>query len=174
MITISLLFIFLNFIESENSIVKWQERPQVVWSDFQGKPDLNSPFDAQVYSGMQYAMSYHEHDGIMKLDIDVHAFFNPTMSWSKKEKRSDYLLRHEQLHFDISELYARKLKKELEQFEFESSKNPSKEIEHIFERLNKERKEMQKKYDQETDHSKNSASQLKWDKKISEALKSAR
>lgn len=166
MLSITILLFLINFSEKENSVVKWQERPEVAWSDFHGAPDFNSPFDAQVYSGMQYSLSYSISNGQAQFTYDVHSFFNPAKSWSKKERRSAYLLKHEQIHFDISELYARKLRIALDNFDYAAAKNPKHEIEKIFNQLNKERKGLQLKYDHETDHSKNKVKQTEWENYI--------
>jgi hypothetical protein len=45
------------------------------------------------------------------LDIDVAAFFSPSGSWVKPEGKTPELLRHEQGHFDMAELYALRLRK---------------------------------------------------------------
>ena len=45
------------------------------------------------------------------LDIDVAAFFSPNGSWVKPDGKTPELLRHEQGHFDMAELYALRLRK---------------------------------------------------------------
>jgi len=53
-----------------------------------------------------------------------------------KSAKTDYLLNHEQRHFDIAEIFARKLRKELEEYTF--NKNNLKEIENLYKKyLNK-------------------------------------
>ncbi len=162
MITLAVAFIFLiGLVEDKPVMLKWEDQRNIQWSDFKAKPNVNSPYDAQVYSGMQYSLSYRFEGPKSELSFDVYSFFNPEMSWSKVEKRSDYLLKHEQLHFDISELYARKLRQALT--EYKPSKDPRKDVEKMFDKFNNERKQLQSKYDRETDHSKNKAEQEKWD-----------
>ncbi len=41
------------------------------------------------------------------------AFFDRQRSWVKNEAKLDYVLRHEQGHFDIFEVYTRKIRKAL-------------------------------------------------------------
>src|SRR5699024_5538989 len=43
--------------------------------------------------------------------ILIIGYMIPSESWVKENKKSDYLLKHEQLYFDICELYARKIRK---------------------------------------------------------------
>ena len=41
--------------------------------------------------------------------ITIRSFFDPCASWMRESERNAYTLAHEQLHFDITELHARKL-----------------------------------------------------------------
>lgn len=45
------------------------------------------------------------------LDIDAAAFFSPGGSWARPDGKTPELLKHEQGHFDMAELYALKLRK---------------------------------------------------------------
>ncbi len=156
----ALLFMFSHVSLSYETEVVWRNRPLLTWSDFRGVPDNTSPYDAQANSGVKYSYSITMQNGKSTVIFDVHSFFDSQMSWSKTEKQNDFLLKHEQLHFDISELHARKLKKAFSIYAF--SKSPQKEVEKIFARINKERQVMQNKYDEETNHSKNKEMQAKW------------
>ena len=49
----------------------------------------------------------------MSYDAKVYAHFYPDKSWVIKEQSSEHILNHEQLHFDITELHARKFRKQL-------------------------------------------------------------
>lgn len=49
-----------------------------------------------------------------QLKFKVEAVFNPKESWSRNKKSAE-LLAHEQLHFDLTELHARILRKTLAQ-----------------------------------------------------------
>jgi Fe-S cluster biosynthesis and repair protein YggX len=149
-------------------IIKWNEQPQISWSHFKGKPDPSSPYDAQLNSGVRYTYSYESKNGNVKIGFDVFSYMDSKSSWSKHLKQTTYLLNHEQLHFDISELHARILKKAFQETKF--PKDPLKEIEKIFNRISKERQEMQNKYDRESDHSKNSAQQAKWEEFVGQQL----
>lgn len=45
------------------------------------------------------------------LDIDANAFFSPGGSWVKPNDKTPELLKHEQGHFNMAELYALRLRK---------------------------------------------------------------
>ena len=75
---------------------------------------------------------------------------------------------HEQLHFDITEVYARKLRQELAKTKF--SKNAKAEVKEIYRNILKELNDFQNKYDSETNFSRDTVQQLIWNKKIKKAL----
>jgi hypothetical protein len=165
-----LLILFFNGSENTDreGFIVWNEGTGIDWTDFQGIPDSASPFDAQANSGLKYSYSYSINNKKLNVEFEIHSFFNSQLSWSKSQKQTHFLLDHEQLHFDISELHARKLKKTLSAFNF--SKNVEKEVEKIFAKINSDRLQMQNKYDLESDHSKNNGLQAKWSAFIQEEL----
>ena len=141
-------------------MIFWQEDRTIDWTDFKGIPNPSSPFDAEANSGVRYTYTFTTRGNTAQVNFEVNSFFNAEESWIKTQKQTDFLLEHEQLHFDISELHARKLKKAFSEYQF--SKSPKKEIEKIFNKINKERAEMQVRYDEESDHSKNKLEQTRW------------
>lgn len=76
----------------------------------------------------------------------------------------NYLLNHEQKHFDISEIYAREAVKLLITKRF--SKNHVKEIGALMQGLFKQSEAMQDLYDKETSNGSNAAIQKEWDSRI--------
>ncbi len=97
------------------------------------------------------------------LECIAFAIFNKNLSWTIDTTK--YLLQHKQLHFNIAELYTRKINKEFEElknrFENEKSKYHS-----IYNALYIEMLKMQDQYDLETNHSQNRIKQEEWNKKI--------
>jgi len=81
------------------------------------------------------------------------------------QKYRDDLLVHEQTHFDLTELYARKLRKQLSETKFTRS-NPSKESFPIFKEMQKQYRDRQDLYERETDFSLNTAKQAEWTARI--------
>ena len=77
-------------------------------------------------------------------------------------QNSDYILKHEQLHFDICELYARKLRKMLLETDFTKVKNIQHEIQTMYNKVNLEYAKYQRKYDEDTNHGENPAKQKIW------------
>lgn len=96
---------------------------------------------------------------------EVLAFFSLKQSWVLKQAQSDtLLLRHEQLHFNISELYARKIRKYLAEY-----KNPcgkEKEIKNFVDSLKQAERVENDIYDIQSAHSTDKIMQKKWEEKV--------
>jgi hypothetical protein len=142
----------------------WQEDLKLSWDNFEGIPPNETPYEAMTASGIEYSYQANNRNGIMKFNFTVRAYFNPKNSWVKPTSRTDQLLSHEQLHFDISELHARVLEKELKDASL--SENFKEEISNIYNSVINRRAEMQELYDKETDHSRNGEKQIQWIRRI--------
>jgi hypothetical protein len=98
----------------------------------------------------------------------VICYFNRPISWTKD---SDSLgLTHEQGHFNIAELFARKLRKKFLEYKFNASSIKT-DLKLMFDNNNKERAKMDALYDKETNFSRDKIKQIYWNKKIILLLK---
>ena len=95
-------------------------------------------------------------------------FFIKSKSWAKS-KNNDILLIHEQGHFDIAELFARKLRKAFAEYKF-NYKTVGKDIDNLFLLNKQERAKMDALYDKETKHSQDKQQQILWNKRIKTEL----
>lgn len=82
-----------------------------------------------------------------------------------KFKNSKGLLKHEQGHFDIAELFARKFKIALDTANLNNN-TINKAIEDILAKILAEKKAFDMLYDKETDFSNNVTNQTRWSKNI--------
>ena len=164
-----LLFSSLSLIgQRTKTTVAWSETDKLLWSDFNGKVNRSAGPAALTNVVMGYEF---ETLGFNHFRFKLNMTFQRKDSWVKKDKQSDYLLAHEQLHFDIHELFARKfMKYALEQRVFATA-DFSKDLKRIFNRTFRELKKMQEDYDHETDHSRNREAQARWEKKVAELLR---
>lgn len=167
---LAFFFVFVFSLSYAQDIEKpWKAAEKLTWSDFKGKPDFNHPYAAITYSGMSYGFSAEIVRGKVLVTYDVKSFFVANKSWVKKWYLNDnVLLKHEQLHFDITELYARKFRQRLSVKNF--TENVKSEIKYIYKEISDEKVKAQKLYDVETDHSKNKIAQKKWQLKIESEL----
>lgn len=144
--------------------IPWSADRKLTWADFKGKPNRLSPNEALTDSGMSIELKC---DGTTSKAI-IKCYYNPKKSWTKSSD-SEYLLAHEQLHFDITELFVRKLRKELGKFGNDCQKL-SNHIEDYYNRNYKEFVKYQDAYDHETKHSLNKEKQAYWHKKVESEL----
>ena len=157
--------LFTNSTQRPNEIIYWNSDRKLSLEDFKGEPDFTDPYIiAMTYSGILF---YTECDGY-ELKYDVSSYFDKDESWVKLEARTDHHLQHEQLHFDITELYARKLKERLSEETFYCGE------EERFNRLVDEFlanwESEQHSYDLETHYSNKHDEQRAWEAKITSEL----
>lgn len=147
--------------------IKWVPGKRLAWEDFKGSPDKASDKDALTESGITFSWTC-DNRGFKAM---AYAMFVPSKSWVKSP--TPRLLRHEQTHFDITEIHARKIRKY-----FGEMRNPcwlGKEgINTAAKRIIQESYAMQHAYDTETRHSIRESEQVRWEAKVQadlEALK---
>jgi len=161
-----LLFLSCEYAGAQNAdSIYWSAGRKLKWENFKGKPDPGTRLLAMTQAGIGYEVACDNG----KLDFKVTCYFNVNDSWAK-EKDSDQLLSHEQFHFDITELYARKLRKKLSELSDPCGKN-IKELNKIYEANFNECAREQDLYDKETNHSLDREKQKAWEEKIAKELK---
>jgi len=145
---------------SAQDTIYWQPNYKLTWEDFQGPPDTISKYRAVSNSGIKYHLSTKEGSFSTK----VSCYFIKTKSWARI-KNSDILLAHEQGHFDIAELFARKLRKAFAEYKF-NHQTASSDFNFLFNTNQSEKDKVDTLYDKETNLSQNRDQQLLWNKKI--------
>ncbi|MGB5275350.1 MAG: DUF922 domain-containing protein [Flavobacteriaceae bacterium] len=167
------LFLILSFVLTlvptgqEPDGMPWSPELKLSWQDFRGT-QTNSRAAAVTASGISYSFSSLVKGNEVKVDFEIGAFFYPDRSWYRPEVCDSVILGHEQLHFDISELYSRKMRKRLEETKF--TKNVKAEIKEIYSEITAALNDFQNRYDDETNFSRNREQQLLWNEKIGKAL----
>lgn len=152
------------------TVLEWQEAVQLKWSDFKGRPEHHGDVVALTASGISFQFSIQDKNGKPEgFNSTAKAHFYPKRSWVHTKKASTHVLKHEQLHFDITELHLRKLRKVLNKLEL--SPQIKKDLNNTYQNINKEMSLMQRLYDQETNHSRDTVAQRLWQNKIHSALK---
>ncbi len=84
--------------------------------------------------------------------------------------KHDKILNHEQRHFDISEIYARKFKRKAIEL-CKKTTNIDSLLPQLFDHYHKKLRETQYKYDFETEHGMNKEMQKVWNGAIDEEIK---
>ena len=98
--------------------VRWSPDRRLSWEDFKALPDEENAHHALTAANL--AVNARCLDS--GFSYQVSCVFLPTQSWTKNTK-SKKLLKHEQLHFDLTEVHARQLRKKLELLSCSDVKN---------------------------------------------------
>lgn len=165
---LSLLLFLIVIPQQSSEKIIWSENYKLRWEDFRGTPARSASFVASTNTGINFGYSYKIDNDDVYIEYAVESFFSRDKSWFVPGKVTRHILDHEQAHFDISELHARILRKELDKKKF--SKKIKFEIESIYRKVEKQRKTMQQQFDAESNHSRNEKEEFKWRKYIAKQL----
>jgi len=142
----------------------------IQWEDFLGRPPKlkkGKVFGAEVLTMISYTK--HVDKSTRTPYIEVKTLFCRMRSSYNKYAQTNYVLKHEQLHFDITELFARKFRKDISNQTFKSVNHANKYIKKKFNYYFKELKKTHKLYDKEVGAI-DLAIQSLWNKKIEDLL----
>ena len=143
----------------------WSANRPLTWDDFKARPNTDrlealtsSTIDAKV-GCVDYQFS-----------AQVTAVFTPSESWVRNAARATpALLRHEQLHFDLTELHARLLRQKLSLVKLDCE-----HLQPAFGNITKaaflawQREEA--RYDHESNHGLNTPRQQAWEQQVQQRL----
>ena len=144
--------------------INWRNRRILTWTDFKGSPVSTAPNAALTSTSILINYQYNDDS----FQFNLNCVFYPHKSWTKV--KSGNILAHEQGHFDISQLYTRKLFKALKEYKFRPA-TVDRDVQEIYQRITNEQADYQKLYDTETNYSRNAAGQEEWVKRIEQELK---
>jgi hypothetical protein len=149
---------------SQDTIV-WDSATMLTWGDFLGKVDSSSPYSASTVSGIVYKFRLSSEG----YSDSITAVFYRSESWVSVQKDAAALV-HEQGHFDITEIYARTLRKRLREF-VPGRGSLGKQLKQLYDAVEVERVATETLYDTETEHSADRKQQANWNERIREELK---
>ncbi len=111
--------LFLSSVYQNDCKILWQPNVKLSWDDFEGNPDENIKtahytITPKAVSFIGVSFNYVKKEG--KYDVVIQPYFDKCKSFYNDT--TDYLiLEHEQCHFNISEIYARKMRKKIKQLQ---------------------------------------------------------
>lgn len=139
--------------------IHWSPGYKLKWEDFKGRPDTTSEFKAITGADLNYILTYNA----SSFHVQVRCDFIKMRSWTLSNDSIGLV--HEQGHFDISEIFARRLRKMFSQYVFDE-KSIEMDFKRIFSLIKVERKAFNKKYDRETNYSRDIKKQIYWSRLI--------
>lgn len=170
---------------SEPAELLWTGGYRLSWQDFLGDPppaSLRGTEAARIWVGIRYFASWElSFDPVRGrwtarlLDCTTQAFMDRTRSWALPDQRLPEVLRHEQGHFDLLEVFRRLLEQELMLWigkpvsattREEAERKLTRLLEEVYLRVWEAHEACQAQYDQETEHGGNQAQQDLWSRRI--------
>ena len=120
--TLKNIFFFIGFITLmsftfvKDNFILWQENKKLKIQDFKAENKDTIKVNRQQFLGaisairIEYSSFQRNKNSVP--DFSIKTYFDPNESWMLL--KNDYVLQHEQIHFDLTELYARKMRKSVE------------------------------------------------------------
>ena len=144
----------------ESDIIVWNEKCKLKFSDFEGSNNDEEDNGLLASSNLGINDYYVFTDTLAEYNITSE--FSKQLSWMKLKDSN--LLEHEQLHFDIYELYARKMRSIFYHINI-------KRIEDTIYILRTQVDFVQLRYDKETNHGAIFEKQRRWHENIIDSLR---
>lgn len=175
---IIILFLFTIILKysssiSAQSIIPWSKDIKLKWDDFKATPNTEVIAYAQTSYKIEILpsdVSVDSDNNIQNYEsLTVIANFYTNHSWVYK--KDDYLLKHEQLHFDIAGLYAIKINNEFKKLIEQKNANFDSYY-GIYQKLWAKCRNTQKMFDSETNHGQLIEENKKWIQKITNEINS--
>lgn len=149
----------------KEKIITWEATYRLKWSDYQAKPDMSSSKNALTW----YSLEANSHMLTGEYSERVFARVDRSKSWVKDTVKA--ALPHEQLHFDITELYARMMRESLSELKEKSYERRAEIVTKMSADFGKLMRAEQERYDQETQDGTNAAKQEEWRADIQKRMK---
>ena len=106
----------MSFSFVKDDFILWQENKKLKIQDFKADNKDTIKVNRQQFLGaisairIEYSLFQRNKNSVP--DFSIKTYFDPNESWMLL--KNDYVLQHEQIHFDLTELYARKMRKSVE------------------------------------------------------------
>ena len=148
----------------------WQKGRMLTWDDFRGPIPAAAPHNtaAATFCGIGF-----ETNTVRTKDDDVKVYvyntFYKNNSWAKPQYMDDRVLAHEQGHFDLCEVYTRKLRKRLHAANINVG-NMKTTLKSIYKEVQEAYIARQEAYEHETQHGVDVEIQKEWQENIAEEL----
>ena len=164
-------------------VIEWSSERRLSRADFKGR--VPSAAGNASMSRLSIDLSWGcEAD---ELVASARATFDPSQSWWRPASanvwsaerrgahRDSQLLEHEQVHFDLTEIFARRIRKRFHELK-DACGEPggADSVRDDIERINRDLQDTQRRYDRETGHGTNGVAQLRWVGRVRKLLGAAR
>jgi hypothetical protein len=146
---------------------EWSPSRKLTWEDYKAVPSRTQHDKVAARSTCRFGITIDTSAGVK---VNVTSEFISSLSNVRAGQQTAALLAHEQLHFDLCEVYARLLRKELANGTLTKT-NVAAISKDAFLKYYQVYWDRQLIYDKETDHGLNAANQQLWNEQVATALK---
>ena len=150
--------------------IPWSADRPLTWDDFRGVAPVGGVEGARTV----YLLSYEWRCRGVDFTYGVRAVVLPLRSWAKPHvlaspAESRRVLGHEQTHFNLTETYARRMRKFFKEL-YNPCGLPEEQMRESAERFVRDEGEAQRRYDEETGYGLKAQPQGRWDRDVAESL----
>jgi hypothetical protein len=156
--------------QGADEVIVWSPTRKLDWKDFKGKPPAGTLGGALSAISHDYAVGCRDD----VLQVRVRTVFMPRQSWVTYRIASSGLasrvgLVHEQIHFDLAEVYARRIRKRFRELRDPCPRSDA-ELMGMAEQVINDHWTAQRRYDTETENGQVGRRQEDWERKIAGEL----
>lgn len=161
-------FLISNVLFSQK--IYWEEGKKLKWSNFKSKTSNQKGENIVAYTNCGWIYSYvRSSTPKVPIKIKIETIFNEDKSWKDSKRINNYVLLHEQKHFDVAEVFSRKLRKEVVE-KIKTNSDFDRYFKEIYARILKGYQDFQKTYDSETKNGMIEEKQSEYNRIIAEEL----
>ena len=159
-------------VPAKSAPIVWSAVRPLTMADFQSRPNPSERLAALTSTNIKAGAACRD----FVFSGTVEATFEPSASWVRSPATMPAtLLRHEQMHFDLTEVHARRLRQKLVAFQARAN---CEKLQPAFDNVTKplyvEWDRDQNRYDQETNHGLNAVRQAEWERQTQLRLEQLR
>lgn len=147
-------------------IIDWSPGVRLKWSDFKAKEKTTPGF---AIAASTCGFGYEGTQRGDEISVSIYVRFYKRESWHNDRYELQEVLEHEQLHFDICEVYGREFYRGIVELR-QKNKLTQERLEKLYYSFTKKYEDTQDMYDAETDHSTNGNKQREWNSAIKNKL----
>ncbi len=149
---------------------EWQADIPLTWADFAGPRPAEPQHDAETTTAIT-AATWTCPAGSIEL-VGARAVFDRSTSFVTPSRADPALLRHEQGHFDLTELAARNLRTRLRAIRCadQDAATTQEQVDAIFQEITQGFVATSERYDRQTSHGRDPVRQGEWNQQLRDAL----
>lgn len=154
----------------EGDTIYYSVNRPLTWDDFKDRPRDNH-FEAEIFASIGYLERTEVIKGVVYVNMLMKVEVAKSDCWVKGGGKDDYILNHEQRHFDIEKIVGEHFKQKIAAMDLPVDNYDGPINVEYLETL-REATRMQKQYDAETRHGQEKQAQAEWNEKIDKELRS--